>query len=138
MTSGTPRDRLRSTTRFPAGETVALVACGWSTATATGNCPGRSGNEATPERPGHAVNGQVLVPAGGHRKVLTLGLINWFWRLLVVGFGLGDAVGLAIGHDDVGVVQEPVEQADRGGVFGRNRPQASKGQWLAIPRARRS
>src|SRR5689334_16537054 len=34
------------------------------------------------------------------------------------GSGLAHAVGLAVGNDDVGVVQEPVEQADRGGVFG--------------------
>ena len=32
---------------------------------------------------------------------------------------MAHAVGLAVGHDDVGVVQEPVEQADRGGVFGQ-------------------
>jgi hypothetical protein len=32
---------------------------------------------------------------------------------------LAHAVGLAVGDDDVGVVQESVEQADRGGVFGQ-------------------
>lgn len=32
--------------------------------------------------------------------------------------GLFHAVGLALGGDDVGVVQEPVEEADGGGVFG--------------------
>ena len=36
-----------------------------------------------------------------------------------VGFGLAHAVGVAVGDHDVGVVQEPVEQADRGGVFGQ-------------------
>ena len=33
--------------------------------------------------------------------------------------GLAHAVGLAVGDDDVGVVQEPVEHADGGGVFGQ-------------------
>jgi hypothetical protein len=32
---------------------------------------------------------------------------------------LAHAVGLAVGDHDVGVVQQPVEQADRGGVFGQ-------------------
>src|SRR5215213_4704864 len=33
--------------------------------------------------------------------------------------GLFHAVAVAIGDDDVAVVQEPVEHADRGGVFGQ-------------------
>ena len=32
---------------------------------------------------------------------------------------MAHAVGLAVSDHDVGVVQEPVEQADRGGVFGQ-------------------
>jgi hypothetical protein len=32
---------------------------------------------------------------------------------------LAHAIGLTVGDDDVGVVQEPVEQADCGGVFGQ-------------------
>jgi hypothetical protein len=39
---------------------------------------------------------------------------------------------------DAGVVQQPVEEADGGGVLGRKRPQDSNGQWLAMPRERRS
>ena len=35
------------------------------------------------------------------------------------GSGFAHAVGVAVGDHDVGVVQEPVEQADRGGVFGQ-------------------
>jgi hypothetical protein len=35
------------------------------------------------------------------------------------GSGFAHAVGLAVGDHDVGVVQEPVEEADRGGVFGQ-------------------
>jgi hypothetical protein len=37
---------------------------------------------------------------------------------------LAHAVGLAAGDHDVGVVQEPVEQAEGGGVFGE-RPHRS-------------
>ena len=68
-----------------------------------------------------AVNGQFVVPAGGQVKVPTpRGLISWLliWCLLGCS-GLFHAVGVAVGDDDVAVVQEPVEQADGGGVFGQ-------------------
>src|ERR1019366_1767634 len=35
------------------------------------------------------------------------------------GPGFAHAVGVAVGDDDVGVVQQPVEQADGGGVLGQ-------------------
>jgi hypothetical protein len=47
-------------------------------------------------------------------------------------------VGVAGGAGDVAVVQEPVEQADGGGVLGQNRSQDSNGQCELMPRARRS
>ncbi len=40
------------------------------------------------------------------------------WRLLPVVSGVAHAVGLAFGDDDGGVVQEPVQNADGGGLFG--------------------
>ena len=66
------------------------------------------------------VNGQVEVPAGGHEKyppltVISGGGCRGAWSF---GAGLFHAVGLAFGGDDVGVVEEPVEEADGGGVFG--------------------
>jgi hypothetical protein len=36
----------------------------------------------------------------------------------------------------VGAVQEPVEEADGGGVLGQEPAHWSKGQWLAMPRDR--
>jgi hypothetical protein len=47
-------------------------------------------------------------------------------------------VGVAGGAGDVAVVQEPVEQADGGGVLGQDRSQDSNGQCELMPRARRS
>ena len=35
-------------------------------------------------------------------------------------------------------MEQPVEQADGGGVLGQEPAQDSKGQWLAMPSARRS
>jgi hypothetical protein len=66
------------------------------------------------------VNGQVVVPAGGQLKVPVP-------RIGLAGFdgcasscsGLFHPVGVAAGDDDVAVVQEPVEQADSGGVLGQ-------------------
>ena len=48
------------------------------------------------------------------------GLFRW-WRSWLSGSfraGVFHAVGLAVGGDDDGVVQEPVEEADGGGVLG--------------------
>jgi hypothetical protein len=39
--------------------------------------------------------------------------------LLSVVSGVAHPVGLAVGDDDGGVVQEPVQDAGRGGVFGK-------------------
>ena len=62
-----------------------------------------------------------MVPAGGQVKVPTpRWCFSWFVGLVPPrGSGLSHAVGLAVGDDDVAVVQEPVEQADGGGVFGQ-------------------
>ena len=46
-------------------------------------------------------------------------MISWFWASWLSGSGFAHAVGLAVGDHDVGVVQEPVEEADGGGVFGQ-------------------
>ena len=55
------------------------------------------------------------------------------------GAGLLHAVGLAVGGDDDGVMEEPVEEADGGGVFwDEPGPQSSNGQWDAMPSERRS
>jgi len=67
------------------------------------------------------VNGQVEVPAGGHEKSPPL---DGFSGGCGGGAGssragLFHAVGLAFGGDDDGVVQEPVEEADGGGVLGQ-------------------
>src|ERR1022692_2210950 len=67
-----------------------------------------------------AVNGQVAVPGGGQLKVPTPRADS----VLVQGGssscpGFAHAVGIAVGDDDVGVVQEAVQKADRGGVLGQ-------------------
>jgi hypothetical protein len=67
-----------------------------------------------------AVNGQVEVSAGGRLKVPVP-------RVGSAGFpgaasscsGLFHPVGVAVGDDDVAVVQEPVQHADGGGVLGQ-------------------
>ena len=64
------------------------------------------------------VNGQVEVPAGGQLKVPTP--CGWSALLLVSslgGSGLAHPVGLSAGDHGGGVVQEPVQEADRGGVL---------------------
>ena len=61
------------------------------------------------------VNGQFDVPAGGQVKVPTLCGMFLGWRYLR---SVCHAVGVAVGDDDGGVVQEPVEDAGGGGVFG--------------------
>src|SRR3954464_12256668 len=65
------------------------------------------------------VNGQVEVPGGGQLEVPTPR--GWSVGLACAssGSGLLHPVGVAVGDDDVAVVQEPVEQADGGGVFGQ-------------------
>ena len=85
------------------------------------------------------VNGQVAVPAGGQVKVPTP-RVDQSCSVVppLSGSGFAHAVGLAVGDHDVGVVQQPVEQADGGGVLGQEPAPWSKGQWLAMPRARRS
>ena len=66
-------------------------------------------------RRGQNVNGQFDVPAGGQVKVPTLCGMFLGWRYLR---SVCHAVGVAVGDDDGGVVQEPVEDAGGGGVFG--------------------
>jgi hypothetical protein len=46
--------------------------------------------------------------------------------------GLAHPVEAAACDDHVGVVEQPVQDADGGGVLGQDRLQDSKGQWLAI------
>ena len=61
-----------------------------------------------------------MVPAGGQLKVPTLrGCSAGCCLGSSSGSGLFHAVGVAVGDDDVAVVQEPVEHADGGGVFGQ-------------------
>ena len=73
---------------------------------------------AAPHRP-EAVNGQFVVPAGGQLKVPTLRWVSVVrWSGSSFRSGLSHPVGLAVGDDGVAVVQEPVEEADGGGVFG--------------------
>ena len=65
------------------------------------------------------VNGQVEVPSGGQLKVSTpRGWLVGFGASSVSCSGLFHAVGVAVGDYDAAVVQQPVEQADGGGVFG--------------------
>jgi len=66
------------------------------------------------------VNGQVEVPGGGHEKSPPLdGFSGGGGRGAGSSrAGLFHAVGLAFGGDHDGVVEEPVEEADRGGVLG--------------------
>jgi cytochrome P450 len=64
------------------------------------------------------VNGQVEVAAGGQVEVPASRVCSaWFSLSSCSGSGLFHAVGVAVGDDGVAVVQEPVEQADRGGVL---------------------
>ena len=65
------------------------------------------------------VNGQVKVPAGGQMKVpAPCGSSAVGQGVLLSVLGVFHSVGLAVCDDDGGVVQEAVEDADRGGVFG--------------------
>lgn len=66
------------------------------------------------------VNGQVEVPAGGHEKSPPLGGFSGGGGRGAGSFraGLFHAVGLALGGGDDGVVQEPIEEADRCGGLG--------------------
>jgi hypothetical protein len=68
---------------------------------------------------GAPVNGQVEVSVFGQVKVPTL---RGFSGCARGGSGVvsvvAHAVGLAGGDDDGGVVEQPVEDADGGGVFG--------------------
>src|SRR5450759_5836078 len=67
----------------------------------------------------HAVNGQVEVPAGGQLKVPTpCGCSALVLVSSLGGSGFAHPVGLSAGDHGGGVVQEPVQQADGGGVFG--------------------
>ena len=66
------------------------------------------------------VNGQVVAPAGGQVKVPTpSGWLVGFQGGSSFGSGLAHAVGVAAGDHDVGVVEQPVEEADGGGVLGQ-------------------
>jgi len=65
------------------------------------------------------VNGHVEVPTGGQEKSPPCCWVSAVdGRLLPVVSGVAHAVGLAFGDDDGGVVQESVQDADGGGVFG--------------------
>jgi len=65
------------------------------------------------------VHGQFVVPGGGHLKVPTpRGCSGWFGAASCSVAGFAHAVALAVGDDDVAVVKQPVEHADRGGVLG--------------------
>ena len=69
-----------------------------------------------------SVNGQWDLPSGGQQKcslvanrtarwspgVLPVGLVGQ-WRHPLAGGGLGEADAVAGGHDDVGVMQQPVD-----------------------------
>ena len=72
------------------------------------------------------VNGQFAVPAGGHLVVPTLPLISVVvGGLLAVLSGVAHAVGLAVGDDDGGVVQQAVQDAGGGGVLGQEPSQVN-------------
>ena len=59
------------------------------------------------------VNGQVEVSAGGQLKVpAPRGCSAWFAGATSSGSGLFHPVGIAVGDDEVAVVQQPVEHAD--------------------------
>ena len=65
------------------------------------------------------VNGHVEVPTGGQEKSPPCCWVSGVdGRLLSVLSGVAHAVGLAFGDDDGGVVQESVQDADGGGLFG--------------------
>jgi hypothetical protein len=51
---------------------------------------------------------------------------------------LAHAVGVAVGDHDACVAQEPVQQADGGGVLGQEPVPGLEGQSLAMARERRS
>lgn len=85
------------------------------------------------------VNGQVEVPAGGQLKVPTpCGDCSGAGAASCPGSSVAHAVGLAGGDHGGDVVQEPVEEADGGGVFGQESAPVNWDQWEAMPRDRRS
>ena len=66
------------------------------------------------------VNGQVEVSGGGRGKsplLTAFSVVRWR-RVSSLRAGLFHAVGLALGGDEHGVVQESVKEADGGGVLG--------------------
>ena len=64
------------------------------------------------------VNGQFAVPIGG--QLVVAGFVRVVVGLRGRSFlsGLAHAVAVAVGDDGVAVVEEAVEEADRGAVFG--------------------
>ena len=65
------------------------------------------------------VNGQVVVPGGGHQEVLTPGGCSGLVHAgASLAAGLAHAERLALGGHHDAVVQQPVQQADGGGVLG--------------------
>jgi hypothetical protein len=94
---------------------MARPPCQVSHAQPTGNLKPGSISTCT-----HVVNGQVEVPAGGQLKVpAPRGCLAGFACSASSCSGLFHPVGVAVGDDDVAVVQEPVEHADGGGVLGQ-------------------
>jgi hypothetical protein len=65
------------------------------------------------------VNGQFEVPAGGQLKVPTPAGLLLAAGTSLVELGLAHPERVAVGDDDAGVVQQPVEDAYGGGVFGQ-------------------
>ena len=66
------------------------------------------------------VNGQFAVPGFGQVEVpALLGVSGSARGGSGPVLGLSHAVGFTVGDDDGGVVQEPVEHADGGGVLGQ-------------------
>ena len=70
-------------------------------------------------RPPMPVNGQVEVPTGGHEKSPPRGTGSGGWWVASSSrSGFLHAERFAFGDDDGGVVQQPVQHGDGGGVFG--------------------
>ena len=96
-----------------------MVTVGWFNSHAHAE-PNRTSKDPALLRADALVNGQVVVPAGGQLKVPAPRVVSaGFDACTSPGSGLFHSVGVAVGDDDVAVVQEPVEHADGGGVLGQ-------------------
>lgn len=82
------------------------------------NTPRRSRFWVISAKKRSTVNGHAKVPIFGQVKSPpTPGVYGWVLGFTSSGTGFVEPEGLAFGHDDRGVMQQPVQQGGRGGLL---------------------